>query len=86
MCKGSEGMFSCLAVYDICRSDLSKFKGLKRGNDSTDCEAGTEVNYVHISGTDPSGSVEAASKLAVMLFQEMDEAAEDREDCLIKIP
>ena len=79
-------MFSCLAVYDICRSDLKKFAGLKRGEGSESCEQGNEVNYVHISGTDPAGSVDAASKLAVTLFQEMDEVAEERKDGLIKIP
>ena len=72
MCKGSEGMFNILAVYDICRSDLSKFAGLRRGDeDNTVCD-GPNVNYIAISGTDPKGTVAAASKLAVLLFAECD--------------
>ena len=87
MCKGSEGMFAVLAIYDICRSKLSKFAGLKRGDgDNEHLADGHEVNYVHISGTDPSGSVDAASKLAVMLFNELDEAAGEQKDSLVKIP
>ena len=65
MCKGSEGLLNVVAVYDICRSDLSSFVGLRRGESDNSCEAGPNVNYVSISGTDPQGTVAAASKLAV---------------------
>lgn len=86
MCKGSEGHFNVLAVYDICRSDLSKFAGLRRGEDDNTCDAGPNVNYVSISGTDPRGTVAAASKLAVMLFAECDAAAEEHKYGWVKIP
>ena len=72
MCKGSDGMFSVFAVYDICRSDLSRFAGLRRGENEEDISAGPNVNYVSISGTDPKGTVPAASKLAVTLFKVAD--------------
>lgn len=86
MCKGSDGMFHIVAVYDICRSDLSKFKGLSRGDDSPHLEGGNGVNYVAINGTDPAGTVDAASTLAVTLFAECDEAASEHVNSLIRIP
>ena len=86
MCKGSDGMFHIVAVYDICRSDLAKFKGLSRGDDTPHLEGGNGVNYVAINGTDPSGTVDAASTLAVTLFAECDEAASEHVNSLIRIP
>lgn len=86
MCKGSEGNFSVFAVYDICRSELSKFAGLRRGAEEHDVAGGPQLNYVAISGTDPRGTVPAASKLAVLLFREADLAAADHKHGLVKIP
>lgn len=76
LCKGSQGMLNVLAVYDICRSDLAKFKGLSRGEEGGPVlESGNCINYQSICGTDPRGTVPAASKLAVLLFRECDKAA-----------
>ena len=86
MCKGSEGLFNVFAVYDICRSDLSRFAGLRRGEDDSEPSAGPNVNYVAISGTDPKGTVPAASKLAVTLFKVADAAAEEHKSSMIQIP
>ena len=79
-------MFHIVAVYDICRSDLAKFKGLSRGDDSPHLEGGNGVNYVAINGTDPSGTVDAASTLAITLFAECDEVASEHVNSLIRIP
>ena len=88
MCKASDGMFSILAIYDICRSDIKNFKGLdaRRGVDDIVLESGPHVNYVAISGTDPRGTVAAASKLAVLLFIECDKAAANHKYGLVQIP
>ena len=75
ICKGSYGQINVVAVYDICRSDLTKFKGLSRGEEHNELDGGNSVNYQSISGTDPRGTVPAASKLAVLLFKECDKAA-----------
>jgi len=73
-------------VYDICRSDLKKFKGLSRGEEDNDCAQGNCINYQSISGTDPRGTVPAASKLAVLLFKECDKAAATHPESKIQIP
>ena len=86
MCKGSEGMFNVFAVYDICRSDLSRFAGLRRGEDDNGPPGGANINYVSISGTDPKGTVPAASKLAVTLFKVADAAAINHKNSMIQIP
>ena len=62
-------MFNVFAVYDICRSDKTKFAGLRRGEESNEMETGPNVNYIAVSGTDPSGTVPANSKLARVLVE-----------------
>ena len=86
LCKNSEGNFCVFAVYDICRSELNKFKGLRRGEEENDVAAGPQINYVAISGTDPRGTVPAASKLAVLLFKEAELYAANDKFSRIHVP
>ena len=79
-------MLNVLAVYDICRSDLAKFKGLSRGEEDRPLDTGNCINYQSICGTDPRGTVPAASKLAVLLFKECDKAAAQNPQSMIQIP
>jgi len=79
-------MLNVLAVYDICRSNLANFKGLSRGEDERPLDSGNCINYQSISGTDPRGTVPAASKLAVLLFKECDLAAAQNAHSEIHIP
>ena len=79
-------MLNVLAVYDICRSNLANFKGLSRGEDERPLDSGNCINYQSISGTDPRGTVPAASKLAVLLFKECDLAAAQNAHSEIHVP
>ena len=82
-----------LAFYDICRSELSKFKGFEnktgRGADeieeSGDGEFASKYNYVHI-GTHPKHIVAAESKLAEMTIKQLDQKAQESGCQMITIP
>ena len=47
---------------------------------------GPSINYVAINGTDPRGTVPAASKLAVLLFKEAELFAANDYNSQIRVP
>ena len=87
--KLCDGKCSILAIYDMCRTDRSKFPELTcRGVDdlySIEVEGGNEP-YFHLSGAPPNKPVPANSVLAERVYQRAYEKAKKHPRGMISIP
>ena len=79
---------SVLAFYDVCRQDKASIPNITRGEveeqKGFDAFADT-YNYMHI-GTHPHGVVDADSKLATMITEQLTNKSLETDDGLIEIP
>ena len=71
-----EGKCSVLAIYDMCRTDKTKFPQLmSRGQEDTTPFEDAPVPYFQISGAAPCKTVKAASVLAERVYKRAEEKA-----------